>query len=127
MLCHQTGDILLIKMLLGHKKIENTMKYTQPIQFRDDEYNVATATNVREAKVPASGFDYVTEKNGRMLSRKPEVRELMGGNVTLKRKECRPKTLSVNDSAICVVKIQGVERIWQLKDFQVLGSQLMPK
>jgi hypothetical protein len=35
----------------------------------------------------------------------------------------KPKALSVDDSAICVVKMQGVERIWQWKDFQVLGSQ----
>jgi hypothetical protein len=43
--------------------------------------------------------------------------------LALKGETPPPKTLSVNDSAICVVKIQGVERIWQLKDFQVLERQ----
>jgi hypothetical protein len=38
------------KKLLGRKKIGNPTKYTQLIQFKDDEYNVATATTVEEAK-----------------------------------------------------------------------------
>jgi hypothetical protein len=67
------GNILLVKKLLGHKRIENTMKYTQLIQFKDDEFDVATATNVEEAKQHlAAGFDYVTEKNQIMLFRKPK-------------------------------------------------------
>jgi len=73
MLYHQTRNILLVKKLLGHKKIENTMKYTQLIQFRDNEYEVATAENIDEAKsVLKAGFEYVTEKNGIMLFRKPK-------------------------------------------------------
>lgn len=70
---HQTRNILLVKKLLGHKKIENTMKYTQLIQFKDTEYDVTSATTVEEAKtVLAAGFEYVTEKNGIMLFRKPK-------------------------------------------------------
>jgi integrase len=70
---HQTRNILLVKKLLGHKKIENTMKYTQLIQFKDNEYEVTTATTIEEAKtVLAAGFEYVTEKNGVMLFRKPK-------------------------------------------------------
>jgi integrase len=73
MLYHQTRNILLVKKLLGHKKIENTMKYTQLIQFKDDDYEVATATTVEEAKnILSSGFEYVTEKDGIMLFRKPK-------------------------------------------------------
>lgn len=73
MLYHQTRDILLVKKLLGHKKIENTMKYTQLIQFKDSEYEVATATTIEQAKsVIAAGFEYVAEKNGIMLFRKPK-------------------------------------------------------
>ena len=73
MLYHQTRDILLVKKLLGHKKIENTMKYTQLIQFKDNEYEVATAQTVDEAKtVISAGFEYVTEKNGIMLFKKPK-------------------------------------------------------
>ena len=70
---HQTGNILLVKKLIGHKKIENTMKYTQLIQFKDSEYEVTSATTLEEAKtILATGFDYVTEKNGIVLFRKPK-------------------------------------------------------
>jgi len=73
MLYHQTRDILLVKKLLGHKKIENTLKYTQLIQFKDSEYDAATATDIDEAKkLIGSGFEYVTEMNGIKLFRKPK-------------------------------------------------------
>jgi len=66
-------DILLVQRLLGHKHIENTMKYTQLVTFRDDEFDVATATTVEEAKKTlAVGFEYVTEKNGMMLFGRPK-------------------------------------------------------
>jgi integrase len=70
---HQTRNILLVKKLLGHKKIENTMKYTQLIQFKDSEFEVACAETIEEAKeVLKAGFEYITEKNGIMLFRKPK-------------------------------------------------------
>jgi integrase len=73
MVYHQTRNILLVKKLLGHKRIDNTMKYTQLIQFKDNEYEVATASTLEEAKqVLTAGFDYVTEKNGIMIFRKPK-------------------------------------------------------
>jgi integrase len=73
MMYHQTRNILLVKKLLGHKKIENTMKYTQLIQFKDSEYEVTSATTIEEAKtVLSAGFEYVTEKDGVMLFRKPK-------------------------------------------------------
>jgi len=59
---HHTRDILLVKKLLGHKGINNILKCTQLIDFKNDEYDVATATTVEEAKkIVATGFDYVTE------------------------------------------------------------------
>ena len=68
-----TRNILLVMKLLGHKIITNTLKYTQLIQFKDDEYEVTCATTVEEAKtVSAAGFECVTEKNGIMLFRKPK-------------------------------------------------------
>ena len=70
---HYTKNILLVKKLLGHKRIQNTMKYTQLVHFKDDEFEVATATTIEEAKqLLAVGFDYVTEKNGIMLFRRPK-------------------------------------------------------
>ena len=74
MIAHYTnGNVLTVKKLLGHKRIENTMKYISMIHFKDDEFDVTTATTVEEAKkVLSSGFEYVTEKNGIMLFRKPK-------------------------------------------------------
>jgi len=73
MIYHHTRDILLVKKLLGHKRIKNTLKYTQLIQFTDDEFDVATATTVEEAKkIVAAGFDYITEMNGIKIFRKPK-------------------------------------------------------
>jgi integrase/transposase-like protein len=70
---HYTRNILLVQKLLGHKSIESTMKYTQLVQFKDDEFDVATATTVEEAKeLLKSGFDYITEKTGIMLFRRPK-------------------------------------------------------
>lgn len=73
MVYHHTRDILLVKKLLGYKRIENTLKYTQLIQFKDDEYDVATATTVEETKkIVEAGFDYVTEMNDIKIFRKPK-------------------------------------------------------
>jgi len=73
LLYFQTKNILLVKKLLGHKKIENTMKYTQLVSFSDTEFEVTTAQTLEEAKqVLSAGFDYVAEKDGIMLFRKPK-------------------------------------------------------
>ena len=43
------------------------------VHFKDDEFDVATATTVEEAKeLLAVGFDYIAEKDGIMLLRKPK-------------------------------------------------------
>lgn len=74
MLAHYTnGNILTVKKLLGHKRIENTMKYISMVHLKDDEFEVATATTVEEAKqIISADFDYVTEKTGIMLFRRPK-------------------------------------------------------
>jgi integrase len=70
---YSNGNVLLVKKLLGHKRVENSMKYIGMINFKDDEFEVATATTIEEAKqVLSVGFDYVTEKNGIMLFRRPK-------------------------------------------------------
>jgi hypothetical protein len=73
MIAHYTnGNVLTVKKLLGHKRIENSMKYIGMIDFKDDQFEVATATTVDEAKkILTAGFDYVTEKSGIMLFRRP--------------------------------------------------------
>lgn len=74
MIAHYTnGNVLTVKKFLGHKRIENTMKYFGLVHFKDDEFEVTTATTVEEAKqVLSAGFNYVTEKNGIMLFRRPK-------------------------------------------------------
>jgi integrase len=74
MIAHYTnGNVLTVKKLLRHKRVENTMKYISMIHFKDDDFEVTTATTVEEAKqVLSSGFDYITEKNGVMLFRRPK-------------------------------------------------------
>jgi len=74
MLAHYSnGNVLTVQKMLGHKRIENTMKYIGMITFKDDQFEVATATTVEEAKQALSaGFDYVTEKNGIMLFKRPK-------------------------------------------------------
>jgi integrase len=70
---HYTKNILLVQKLLGHKNIKSTLKYTQLVQFKNDEFDVATATTIEEAKeLLATGFDYITEKNNIMLFRRPK-------------------------------------------------------
>jgi integrase len=74
MLAHYTnGNVLKVKEKLGHKSILSTMKYIRLIHFEESEFEVATATTVEEAKQKlAAGFDYVTEKAGIMLFRRPK-------------------------------------------------------
>jgi len=57
---HRTKDILHVKRLLGHKKIENTEIYTHLINFESDEWHVAHAKNLEEeTKMIEAGFEYV--------------------------------------------------------------------
>ena len=49
------------------------MKYISMIHFTDNQYEVTTATTVEEAKqILSTGFDFITEKNGIMLFRRPK-------------------------------------------------------
>jgi site-specific recombinase XerD len=68
----QTKDILLVKQLLGHKKIETTMFYTQLIAFNgEEEYTVKTATNIKEATdLLEHGFIYIQDIDGIKIYRK---------------------------------------------------------
>ena len=70
---YTNGNVLTVKKLLGHKRIENTMKYIGMVHFKGNEFEVTSATTVEEVKQTLSaGFDYVTEKNGIMLFRRPK-------------------------------------------------------
>jgi len=71
---YHTKNILLVQKILGHKSIQNTLKYTQLVHFKDDQYDVATAETVEEAKeLAGAGFDYFTTINGIQIFRKPKL------------------------------------------------------
>jgi len=62
----KTKDILHVKRLLGHKRIENTLAYTHLIDFGDDEYISKSSRTAEEARqLVEAGFEYVctTPKN----------------------------------------------------------------
>lgn len=72
---HRTKDILYVKKLLGHKKIENTEIYIDVehalFQTLNDEFHVKVAQTPEEIKTLLEvGFDYVCEKDGLLFLRK---------------------------------------------------------
>jgi hypothetical protein len=57
--------------MLGHKNIQNTLLYTQLIDFETDDYHSATAKTVQEAqKLVEAGFEYVCDFEDVKLFRK---------------------------------------------------------
>jgi integrase len=72
MLYAKCKNILLVQQRLGHKSIDNTMIYTQLINFESDEYHTGTATTTIEAEnLVQAGFEYVcTTTENIMLLRK---------------------------------------------------------
>jgi len=68
---HRTKDILHVMQLLGHKNINNTLVYTQLVDFGDDEYTVKVAHSVEEDKqLIEAGFEYVTERDDLKIYKK---------------------------------------------------------
>jgi hypothetical protein len=62
---------LYVMRVLGHKSIQNTLVYTQMVQFKKEEYTSATANTIEDAqKLVEEGFEYVTEIDGVKLFRK---------------------------------------------------------
>ncbi len=55
----KTKDILYVMNLLGHRNINNTLIYTQLVNFESSDYHSATAKSAEEAKqLVESGFEY---------------------------------------------------------------------
>ena len=71
---HKTKDILHVKQLLGHRMIENTMKYTQLAKFEDpEEFTCRVAASLEEGKeLIEAGVQYVTDMDDKKLFRKPK-------------------------------------------------------
>lgn len=70
---HKTHDVYHVKKILCHKRIENTMKYIHMIEFKDDEFDVATATSVEKVKqLVSAGFEKSDEINGIHVFKRPK-------------------------------------------------------
>ena len=68
---YRTKDILHVKQILGHKRIENTLIYTHLVHFESDDYVCKTAKTLEEATaLIEAGFEYVTEIDNIKLFRK---------------------------------------------------------
>ena len=74
MLAHYThGNVLAVQKALGHKRIKNTMKYIHMIYFKDNEFDIATATTVEEVKeLLAQGFEKADEIQEFHVYRRPK-------------------------------------------------------
>jgi len=73
---HQTRDILHVKKILGHRSIQNTMKYIDLEHAifnsrNDEQFTVKVAETVEEVcELVEAGFEYVTEVNHKQIFRK---------------------------------------------------------
>jgi len=70
-LYHQTRNIVLVKEMMGHRKIERTMTYVKLMDLGEEEFVSAVAKNLSEAyKLIEEGYEYVCEMEGVKLFRK---------------------------------------------------------
>jgi len=69
---HRTKDILYVKQLLGHKRIENTLIYTHLVDFEeDDQYIVKVASTIEGfTNLLEKGFEYVSDYQDKKILRK---------------------------------------------------------
>jgi integrase len=66
-----TKDILHVMKLLGHRSIQNTLLYTQLVNFETDQFHSAVAKSVDEGqRLVEAGFEYVCDFNDVKLFRK---------------------------------------------------------
>jgi len=67
----QTKDILHVMRLLGHGSINNTLKYTQLVNFQNDDYVSKVANRIEEdCKLVEAGFEYVCDIEETKIFRK---------------------------------------------------------
>ncbi len=70
---HKTKDILHVMKTLGHKNIKNTLRYTQLVDFGDQDYVVKVAWALEESvKLLEAGFQYVCDYEKGKIFRKPK-------------------------------------------------------
>jgi hypothetical protein len=70
---YTNGNVLTVKKMLRHKSVLSSMKYIHAINFKDDDYEIATATTDEEIKnLGRAGFVKYYEMNGIHFYRKPK-------------------------------------------------------
>jgi integrase len=70
---YTNGNVLTVKKMLRHKSIQSSMKYIHTINFKDDDYEIATPTTIEEIKqLGQAGFVKYDEHNGIRFYRKPK-------------------------------------------------------
>jgi len=68
---HKPKDILHVMRVWGPKNIQNTLVYTQLVNWEKDDWGCKVASSLGEAvKLIEAGFDYVTEYEGKKIFRK---------------------------------------------------------
>ena len=68
---NKTRDILHVMNILGHKMIQNTLKYTHLINIQEDQYVSRIArTTVEACQLVENGFEYVCDIEGNKVFRK---------------------------------------------------------
>ena len=78
LLAHVTnGNVLIIKKMLRHKSIKNTMKYIHTIEFKEEDYEETVATTPEEirqlGKAGWTKYDEITFNGTEMhFYRKPK-------------------------------------------------------
>ena len=68
---HRTKDILHVKQILGHRSLNNTLLYTQLVNFPNDDYSAKVAHTEQEAcQLIEAGFEFVCDFDSNKLFRK---------------------------------------------------------
>ncbi len=68
---YKTKGIPHVMRLLGHKNINNTLIYTQLVDFCDDDYISRVAIDLQElCQIIEAGLKYVTDMDGVKVLRK---------------------------------------------------------
>jgi hypothetical protein len=67
----KTRDILHVKEILGYKSLNNTMLYTQLVNFKDDGFTAKVAHSEQEvSQLIETGFEFVYDYNGNKIMRR---------------------------------------------------------
>jgi len=70
---HKTKDLLHVMRLLGHKSIKNTMRYTQLVDFGEQDFVVKVAWTLEEScKLLENGFQYICDYDTAKIFKKPK-------------------------------------------------------